>query len=364
MSTTLAARGSGRVGGRGSRSPPGPPGAGRGGAHGRDSRESIPTGPSGRGACLLLNLVCVRQPCRFGAVTRPGDHWGSIGVWAVVAGPDPNGWPGGQAIHRGSHPNCRGQVPGSRTPQAVSGLAAPQARKSALRAGLRRWLKAAHHPDVPACQGASAPTHVSASATDAGPPGIGLTPRGRAAIDPPRHEAHLPAPQRSSQAHPWLSRAHGHEEWPQGPLCPSTPGPQAADRGHRQQIIAVIPGAHRFGRAFRLRRRADFLRVQGQGGKLHVRHFLVFVVRNPTTAELPPPRLGVTVTRKVGNAVTRNRIKRWVREAFRRQRAGLRAGLEMVWVAKRTAAEAVFAEVSADMQRVCSRSELRRGPQP
>ncbi|MBL8948981.1 MAG: ribonuclease P protein component [Myxococcales bacterium] len=126
----------------------------------------------------------------------------------------------------------------------------------------------------------------------------------------------------------------------------------------------MIPGAHRFGRAFRLRRRADFLRVQGQGGKLHVRHFLVFVVRNPTTAELPPPRLGVTVTRKVGNAVTRNRIKRWVREAFRRQRAGLRAGLEMVWVAKRTAAEAVFAEVSADMQRVCSRSELRRGPQP
>jgi ribonuclease P protein component len=123
----------------------------------------------------------------------------------------------------------------------------------------------------------------------------------------------------------------------------------------------VIPGAQRFGRAFRVRRRVDFLRIQGQGTKLHVRHFLVFVVRNPTTGELPPTRLGVTVTRKVGNAVTRNRIKRWVREAFRRHRADLRPGLDMVWVAKRTAAQTVFAEVMGDMQRVCSRAELRRG---
>ncbi len=123
----------------------------------------------------------------------------------------------------------------------------------------------------------------------------------------------------------------------------------------------MIPGAQRFGRAFRLRRRVDFLRIQGQGNKLHVRHFLVFVVRNPTTTQLPPPRLGVTVTRKVGNAVIRNRIKRWVREAFRRYRIELAAGLDMVWVAKRSAAQTLFAEVFADMQRVCSRPELRRG---
>jgi len=112
-----------------------------------------------------------------------------------------------------------------------------------------------------------------------------------------------------------------------------------------------------------VRRRVDFLRIQGQGTKLHVRHFLVFVVRNPTTGELPPPRLGVTVTRKVGNAVTRNRIKRWVREAFRRHRVDLRSGLDMVWVAKRTAAQTVFSEVDSDMQRVCGRVELRRGSQ-
>ena len=110
--------------------------------------------------------------------------------------------------------------------------------------------------------------------------------------------------------------------------------------------------------ALRLRRRIDFLRVQGQGTKHHVRHFLVFVVRNPTPSELPAARLGVTVTRKVGIAVIRNRIRRWVREAFRRERRGFAPGIDMVWVAKRSAATGSYAEVHADMLQLSAR--LRR----
>lgn len=92
-----------------------------------------------------------------------------------------------------------------------------------------------------------------------------------------------------------------------------------------------------------------------------MRHFLVFVVRNPTTDGLPPPRVGVTVTRKVGNAVTRNRIKRLVREAFRRVRVSLPSGLDIVWVAKRTAAQALWTEVVADMDRLVERVGQRVG---
>lgn len=120
-------------------------------------------------------------------------------------------------------------------------------------------------------------------------------------------------------------------------------------------MIVESGARQRFGRRYRVRRRADFLRIQGGGSKFHVRHFLVFVVRNPTHDGLPPPRVGVTVTRKVGNAVTRNRIKRLVREAFRRARASLPAGLEIVWVAKRTAAEARWAEIESDMARLVER---------
>lgn len=117
-----------------------------------------------------------------------------------------------------------------------------------------------------------------------------------------------------------------------------------------------------FPRTLRLRRRREFVRVQNHGEKHHVRHFLVFVLAAPAgtsdgdeAVRLPPPRLGVTVTRKVGTAVIRNRIRRWVREAFRRERARFAAGLEMVWVAKQTAAAGCYADVVADMNTMVAR---------
>ncbi|MGB1015033.1 MAG: ribonuclease P protein component [Nannocystaceae bacterium] len=114
-----------------------------------------------------------------------------------------------------------------------------------------------------------------------------------------------------------------------------------------------------FQRFCRIRRRREFLRVQGRGQKVHVRQFLVFASRrrfqSPSggaahARELAPTRIGVTVTRKVGNAVCRNRIKRLVREAFRRRRGDFDPGWDMVWIAKRGAADVVFSEVIAGMK--------------
>jgi ribonuclease P protein component len=77
-----------------------------------------------------------------------------------------------------------------------------------------------------------------------------------------------------------------------------------------------------------------------------------------------PTRLGITVTRKVGNAVARNRIKRLVREVFRQHRARLPPGLDIVWVAKQQAAGASFAEVLDDFEALLRRSELTGPPSP
>lgn len=62
-------------------------------------------------------------------------------------------------------------------------------------------------------------------------------------------------------------------------------------------------------------RRADFLRAGRRGRKLSTRYFLVLA---HDRGDGGAARLGVTVTRKVGGAVRRNRIKRLVREWFRK----------------------------------------------
>ena len=113
----------------------------------------------------------------------------------------------------------------------------------------------------------------------------------------------------------------------------------------------------------RLKQRREFLRVQRGGRKHHVRHFMVFVSRRApdASAEPQPTRLGITVTRKIGNAVVRNRIKRLVREVFRQHRQQLPVGLDLVWVAKQQAAAASFADVLADFEALARRLAEGRG---
>lgn len=70
----------------------------------------------------------------------------------------------------------------------------------------------------------------------------------------------------------------------------------------------------RFPKRFRILIRRDFLRIQGQGQRVHGRR-LVFQFQ---PARTPVCRLGITVSKKVGDSVERNQIKRWIREVFRR----------------------------------------------
>lgn len=108
--------------------------------------------------------------------------------------------------------------------------------------------------------------------------------------------------------------------------------------------------------ADRLKRRDEFRRVQDTGRKHHSPHFLVIVLAR---ADAGPPRIGVTVTKRVGNAVARNRVKRLVREVFRRERHRFPAGCDVVFIAKDGAPGLSYDEVLAQ---VPSRWAIRREP--
>ncbi|WP_298033438.1 ribonuclease P protein component [uncultured Desulfovibrio sp.] len=90
-----------------------------------------------------------------------------------------------------------------------------------------------------------------------------------------------------------------------------------------------------FPRHVRVRRRAEFTACYERGRRYHTEHFLLFVLQREHAGELT--RAGMAVSRKVGNAVVRNRIKRLLREFFRLHSELLPAHADLVAVAKRHA---------------------------
>ena len=83
----------------------------------------------------------------------------------------------------------------------------------------------------------------------------------------------------------------------------------------------------------RVRLRSDYLAIQNKGRRVGGTHLMVFALAGSG-------RMGVTVSRKVGGAVIRNRVKRWIRECYRRRRSDFPGQVDMVVVARPAAAGA------------------------
>lgn len=101
--------------------------------------------------------------------------------------------------------------------------------------------------------------------------------------------------------------------------------------------------SRRYPKAARLLKRVDFRRVQGKGTRVFGSHLIARYSTRDGVA-----RFGITVSRKVGNAVVRNRVKRWIREAIRHERGELR-GVDLVFIARRSSANAGFSEIQSDV---------------
>jgi ribonuclease P protein component len=97
----------------------------------------------------------------------------------------------------------------------------------------------------------------------------------------------------------------------------------------------------------RILKRSEFLHIGEIGKRCHSRLFILLYVERPQTCA----RLGLIVTKKVGSAVQRNRIKRLCREYFRHHRPRWSRPFDIVLIARRAAARATNAEIRSSLDK-------------
>jgi ribonuclease P protein component len=103
-----------------------------------------------------------------------------------------------------------------------------------------------------------------------------------------------------------------------------------------------------FGASDRLHRSAEFIRLQRSGLRFQSPHFVLYA--GVLDIEPERSRLGVTVSRRIGNAVIRNRVKRRVREIFRgRIRETLAKGTSLVVIARSGAGGLATASITDEL---------------
>lgn len=116
--------------------------------------------------------------------------------------------------------------------------------------------------------------------------------------------------------------------------------PSAADR-HPVRSLIVTPDAcggvrYAWRPEMRLKKSRDFRRVQGRGRKIRQPNLMLLVL----PGQVSQTRIGLTVSRRVGNAVVRNRVKRWLRQGLRHQYPSIEGCWDVVVIAHPSAAEA------------------------
>jgi ribonuclease P protein component len=106
----------------------------------------------------------------------------------------------------------------------------------------------------------------------------------------------------------------------------------------------MIEVSGKFPKTDRILKRDVFRCVYDKGRKIQFRYFTAFVL----ATQAATARIGITATRKIGNSVERNRARRLVREAFRKNKWLVPNGVDIVINVRRSLVEAGYADFEGE----------------
>ena len=145
----------------------------------------------------------------------------------------------------------------------------------------------------------------------------------------------------------------------QDPVAPSSDPPSDVSAEPDANFTSNSPrrDRFRFRPADRIRKKSEYAAVFSKSRKVVDRYFVCYLA----TREEQGNKMGLAVSRKVGKAVTRNRVKRYLREFYRTHRAAMKAPCEFVVVARPAAASMSYAECVRAMTRLLQQGGVLDG---
>ena len=106
---------------------------------------------------------------------------------------------------------------------------------------------------------------------------------------------------------------------------------------------------------YRLAKKEDFNKVYRQGKSMGNRQFVVYYISNAAVDHF---RLGVSVSKKIGNAVVRNRIRRMLKEIVRHHAAHISVHSDMILIARKPSVEMEYLEMEKSVLHILKKTAL------
>ncbi|MED4081031.1 ribonuclease P protein component [Halalkalibacterium halodurans] len=105
----------------------------------------------------------------------------------------------------------------------------------------------------------------------------------------------------------------------------------------------------------RIKRSDEFSRVFNEGFSVANRQFVIYVLPKEGQDFF---RVGLSVSKKIGNAVTRNRVKRLIRTFFQEHEQAISGERDYVIIARKPAVDMTYEQVKGSLWHVCKKAKI------